>query len=172
MQMDAVGTANLIHFRPDFPQALLQVSSMTKQIPVNVEINAENKCSFCTGSWCCTYVTQQIDTPKKMSDFDTMLWQVAHKNVEFYKDDDGWFMLIVNNSCDYLQDDGRCGIYEERPQICRDHSNDECEFEGLAGNDDFDLYFKDYTSLEKYCRKRFKKWDKRFKKWAKKSDQD
>jgi Fe-S-cluster containining protein len=142
---------------------------MTKDIPVDVKITSENKCDLCTNSWCCTYITHQIDTPKKMDDFDTLLWQVSHDRIEFYKDEDGWFMLITA-PCNHLLSDGRCGIYEERPQVCRDHSNDNCEFEGLCGEDDFDLYFKDYATLEAYCRKRFKKWDKRFKKWAKQKD--
>jgi Fe-S-cluster containining protein len=139
---------------------------MTKSVPVGIEITTENKCSYCTGSWCCTYFTQNIDTPRAMEDFDTLLWQISHENTEIYKDDDGWFLLITNR-CSNLMPDGRCGIYEHRPQICRDHSNDNCEFEGLAGADDFDLYFKDYGALDAYCRERFKKWDKRFKKWAK-----
>ncbi len=139
---------------------------MTKQIPIDVKITPENKCDFCTGSWCCTYITHQIDTPRAMSDFDTLLWQVSHENVELYKDDDGWFLMVIT-PCTHLEKDGRCGIYEQRPQICRDHTNDGCEFDGLCGEDDFDLYFKTHESLDKYCRKRFKKWDIRFKKWAK-----
>jgi uncharacterized protein len=62
-----------------------------------------------------------------------------------------------------LQEDGGCGIYETRPQICRDHSNDYCEYDTTAESG-FDLFFGDYDSLLTYCKKRFKKWDKRFKK--------
>ena len=57
----------------------------------------------------------------------------------YYKDEDGWFLLI-NNPCRHLQPGGRCGIYETRPQICREHSNDGCEFEGPSGEED-DLHF-------------------------------
>ena len=91
-----------------------------------------------------------------------MLWQVAHENTQIYKDDEGWF-LLVNNRCTFLMDDGRCGIYETRPQVCRDHTNDGCEFNTPAGKDDFEVFFPDYKTLLKYCRKRFKRWDKRFK---------
>ena len=127
-----------------------------------VKITSENKCSFCTGSTCCTYLTHQIDTPRSMEDFDMLLWQVSHANTQAYKDSDGWF-LLVNNRCLHLHDDGRCGIYETRPQICRDHTNDECEFDGPCGASDFDLFFPDYASLLKYCRKKFKSWDGRIK---------
>ncbi len=134
-------------------------------LPIKVEITSENKCGFCTNSTCCTYLTQHLDTPRSMEDFDTLLWQVAHHNTQAYKDEDGWF-LLVNNRCGHLQDDGRCAIYETRPRICREHSNDGCEFEGPAGAEDFDLYFPDYASLLRYCRKKFRNWDRRLKKKA------
>ncbi len=127
-----------------------------------IKISAEEKCSLCHNSKCCTYFTQQIDTPRSMAEFDTLLWQLAHRDVQAYKDEDGWF-LLVNNPCTKLQEDGGCGIYETRPQICRDHSNDYCEYDTTAESG-FDLFFADYDSLLTYCKKRFKKWDKRFKK--------
>ena len=125
-----------------------------------VKITSENKCSFCKGSTCCTYFTHQIDTPRSIEDFDMLLWQISHGSTQAYKDEDGWF-LLVNTRCSHLADDGRCGIYETRPQICRDHSNDECEFDGPCGEDDFELFFPTYDTLLKYCHKRFKSWDKR-----------
>ena len=57
---------------------------------LNVKITTDNKCSFCVGSKCCSYVTQQIDTPRSKDDFETLLWQVSHHNVGAYKDEDGW----------------------------------------------------------------------------------
>ncbi len=127
---------------------------------INVEITSENKCSFCEGAKCCNYVTQAIDTPRSIQEFDTLLWQLTHPNVQAYKDEDGWF-LIFFTTCKFLEKDGRCGIYETRPQMCRDYSNDYCEFDSPA-EEGFELFFDSYESLLKYCRKRFKKWDKRF----------
>jgi len=140
---------------------------MDRSIPIKpvgqLAITAENKCSFCRGATCCTYLTQQIDAPRSMEDFDLLLWQISHVNTQVYKDDDGWF-LLVNNRCRHLANDGRCLVYDERPQVCRDHTNDDCEFEGPCGHDDFEQFFPDYESLLAYCRKRFKNWDRRFKK--------
>ena len=133
---------------------------MSKTDPIT--INSDNKCDLCTGSKCCTYITQQIDTPRTMSEFDLMLWQVSHQNVQFYKDEDGWF-LLVNTPCLHLLPDGRCGIYSERPSICRTHTNDYCEYDAPA-EESFDQFFDSYATLQAYCRKRFKNWDKRFKK--------
>ena len=125
-----------------------------------IEITSENKCSFCEGTKCCIYVTQEMETPRSISDFDHMLWQLAHQDMQVYKDEDGWF-LIAMNKCQFLQKNGGCGIYETRPQICRDYSNDFCEYDEPAEKH-FEYYFKTYQELDDYCRKRFKKWDQRF----------
>ena len=102
-----------------------------------------------------------------MKDFDLLLWQISHKNIHIFKDEEGWFLLVLNE-CTHLLDDGRCGIYEVRPLICRDHTNDYCEYD-VSIKDGSELYFSGYDDLNKYCRKRFKSWDKRFKKksWKK-----
>lgn len=135
---------------------------MTTKTPSfkKIKITSENKCGFCTNSKCCTYFTEEIATPRSKHDFDHLLWQISHRDVQIYKDDEGWF-LLVNNKCNHLQDDGGCGIYETRPQVCRDHTNDFCEYDEPAEKG-FDLFFDCYDSLLKYCRKRYKRWDKRF----------
>lgn len=120
------------------------------------EASAEGKCDRCTGSLCCHYVTQEIATPRSKHDFEHLLWQVSHEGVSAYKDEDGW-TLMFQTPCAHLLDDGRCGIYENRPQICRDHSNDFCEYDQPA-EEGFHLYFPDYDSLLTYCRKRFRRW--------------
>ena len=117
---------------------------------------AESKCQRCTNSKCCSYFTQAIDTPRSKQDFDHLLWQISHRGVQVYKDNSGWY-LLVNTVCAHLQPDGRCGIYENRPQICRDYTNEFCEFDAPA-EDGFDLYFPNYAALLAYCRKRFKRW--------------
>jgi len=124
------------------------------------KMTAETKCRFCTGTICCNYITQCIDTPRSIDAFDYLLWQMAHENIETYKDEDGWH-IIVNTRCQFLEVNGQCGIYETRPLLCREYSNDYCEFDESAENG-FELYFKTYQALDDYCRRRFKKWDKRF----------
>ena len=107
-----------------------------------ITVTSENKCSFCTGSICCTYVTQHMETPRSKEDFRQLLWQVSHQNVKLYKDDDGW-TLLVDGKCQHLQVNGDCGIYDERPDICREHTNDYCEFDAPS-EDGFELYFENY----------------------------
>ena len=57
--------------------------------------------------------------------------------------------------------DGACGIYDTRPWVCREYDNDFCEFDESIEQAS-ELFFASPKKLEKYCRKRFKKWDRRF----------
>ena len=129
-----------------------------RNIPVGVTITTENKCGFCTNSKCCSYITEELVTPRSMHDFDHLLWQLSHRDVQAYKDEDGWF-LLVNNPCTHLLGDGRCAIYDDRPLICREYSNDFCEFD-QPSEKGFDLYFEDYPALLEYVKRRFKTWDR------------
>jgi uncharacterized protein len=45
--------------------------------------------------------------------------------------------------------------------VCRNHSDEYCEFDASA-IDGFELYFDGYQSLLGYCQKRFKSWGRRF----------
>jgi uncharacterized protein len=132
--------------------------SARKMIPVEV-MTPETKCGFCTNTQCCTYISQEIDVPRSKQDFDFLLWQISHRDIGIYKDEGSWY-LLVSNACNHIQSDGRCGIYEDRPQICRDYSNDYCEFDEPA-EDGFELYFQNYGELLAYCKKRFKRWGQR-----------
>jgi Fe-S-cluster containining protein len=37
--------------------------------------------------------------------------------------------MLVHTTCKHLGHDNRCGIYETRPQICRDYTTDNCEYD-------------------------------------------
>jgi len=123
------------------------------------KIRPEEKCGLCRSSLCCTYIAQEIDTPRSIEDFDTLLWMMHHQDVHIYKEN-GWTLKVLNR-CNNLQPDGRCGIYENRPIICREHENDFCEFDETT-EQSADLYFATANDLEKYCSKRFKNWRKRY----------
>ena len=118
----------------------------------------ENKCASCKGATCCTYITQPINTPRSKEDFSNLLWQVSHQGVHAFRDEGTWYLLFEGR-CTHLQSDGRCGIYETRPQACRDHTNDYCERD-VPREEGFELHFQDYDELLEYCKKKFKNWDK------------
>jgi len=121
-------------------------------LPV-IQLRRDNKCAFCAKSKCCTYITQAVPTPRSKLDFDHLLWQVSHENIEVFKDEDGW-QLLIRTRCSHLQVDGRCGIYETRPHVCRNYSIENCEFSAPA---DRELHFPDYDSLLVFCNKRFRR---------------
>lgn len=124
------------------------------------EIIIDKKCAKCKKSICCVSINQKIPAPKSREDFDHLLWQVSHENINIFKDADGWF-LKIDTRCSHLLDGGVCGIYDTRPWVCREYDNDFCEFDESI-EEASELYFSTYKKFEKYCRKRFKRWDKRF----------
>ena len=124
------------------------------------EIKIDKKCRKCKKSICCVSINQKIPTPKSKEDFDHLLWQVSHENINIFKDADGWF-LHIDTRCGHLLDGGICSIYDTRPWVCRDYDNDFCEFDESIKKAS-ELWFSSHKNLEKYCRKRFKKWDRRF----------
>ncbi len=124
------------------------------------EIKIDKKCKKCTRSICCVTINQKIPTPKTKEDFDHLLWQISHENINIFKDEDGWFLLI-DTRCSHLLPGGVCSIYDKRPWVCREYTNDFCEYDESI-EEASELYFTTYKQLEKYCRKRFKKWKRRF----------
>lgn len=132
-----------------------------------VKITSDNKCGMCRSAICCTYVTQEVDTPRSVYDFDIWLWMLYHQDIQFYKEEKSWYLKILNR-CNHLQPDGRCGTYDTRPMICREHENDFCEFDETT-EQGAEIFFGSPQDLEKFCRKKFKNWDSRYDKLNKKS---
>lgn len=56
--------------------------------------------------------------------------------------------MMVYADCKHLQDDHRCGIYETRPQICRDYTTDNCEYEDDAL---YDMFFETPEQIWDYA---------------------
>jgi Fe-S-cluster containining protein len=139
---------------------MIMLEDATNVIPIVTEKRrqrSKDKCASCKGSLCCTYVTQPIPTPRSKQDFSNLLWQVSHAGVRVFRDEGIWYLLFEGR-CTHLQPDGRCGIYETRPDACRDHSTANCEID-IPHEEGFDLHFKDYGELLAFCRNRFKNWE-------------
>lgn len=105
-----------------------------------------NLCEFCTAK-CCHYFALSIDEPVNRRDFDFMRWYLLHDRATVFVDNEDWY-LLVHTTCKHLRSDFRCGIYETRPQICRDYTTDECEFE-----DDwcYEKYFETPEQIDEYA---------------------
>jgi Fe-S-cluster containining protein len=103
-------------------------------------------CAYCTAK-CCRYFALPIDTPTTWQDYDHLRWFVMHGKTALFVDDGTWYLLVYGD-CEHLQADNRCGLYEERPQVCRDYSTDNCEFD----NDGcYDKFFESSDQVWEYA---------------------
>lgn len=86
-----------------------------------------NLCEHCTAK-CCRYFALPIETPTKRDDFNNIRWYLLHGRAAVFVEDGDWYLMVLAD-CKHLLDDNRCGIYEDRPGICRKYTTDDCEFE-------------------------------------------
>lgn len=105
----------------------------------------ENLCDHCTAK-CCKYFALPIETPTEARDFDFIRWYLVHDSATVFTEDDTWY-LLVHTTCKHLLPDNRCGIYETRPQICREYHTDNCEYEDHWT---YDRYFENANQLTEY----------------------
>jgi Fe-S-cluster containining protein len=83
------------------------------------------ECTECAR--CCTYVAVGINAPTTPRLATDVLWYLYHESVYVYRDDDGEWSVVFETRCRNLGVDRRCGVYAERPHICRGFDNRSCE---------------------------------------------
>ena len=123
------------------------MSAVTTFKPARDELHPEEVlCDYCTAK-CCRYFALPIEAPKSRDDFEYLRWYVLHERATIFTEEDEWY-LMVHTVCKHLQPDQRCGIYETRPQICRDYTTKNCEYE-----DDwvYDRYFETAEQIDEYA---------------------
>lgn len=76
---------------------------------------------------CCTYVGVGINAPTSPRYATDVLWYLYHHGVYVYVDGDGEWSVHFEARCRNLAPDLRCGVYVERPHICRTFDNRTCE---------------------------------------------
>jgi len=103
-------------------------------------------CAHCTAR-CCRYFAFPIDTPETSEDFDHLRWYMIHGQVSLFVEDETWY-LMIHADCRHLQADQRCGIYEDRPAICRSYSTDNCEFDDDAC---YDKLFESPEQIQEFA---------------------
>jgi Fe-S-cluster containining protein len=84
-------------------------------------------CDHCTAK-CCRYFALPIDTPTTWDDFDSIRWYLAHGKTLVYVEKDTWYLLVMTR-CQYLTKEDRCGIYLNRPKVCREYTTAKCEYD-------------------------------------------
>jgi len=84
-------------------------------------------CTYCTAK-CCRYFALPIEEPEDDSDFQYIRWYLVHEGATVFVEDGTWY-LLVHSVCKHLRDDNLCGIYDTRPNICREYTTDNCEYD-------------------------------------------
>jgi hypothetical protein len=102
-------------------------------------------CDHCTAR-CCRYYALAIEAPTERTDMDFIRWYTLHGDSCIFTENETWYLLVFS-TCRHLLDDNRCGIYHTRPQICRDYSTDNCEYDD---NYVYDRYFETAAQIEEY----------------------
>jgi Fe-S-cluster containining protein len=107
-------------------------------------------CDFCTAK-CCKYFALPLDDPTEVKDFDYIRWYLLHDRASVFVESGTWY-LLVHTTCKHLLPDNRCGIYETRPQICREYSTKECEYDETWV---YEQYFETPEQIAEYVEARF-----------------
>ena len=106
-------------------------------------------CNAC--SMCCNYVTVEINEPKTKDDFINLIWLILHEKVMIYQDPEGIWNMEVETPCKALTKEGLCGIYEERPEICKEYKQEDCD--KYSKKPFFIVLFKTREDILEYIKK-------------------
>jgi len=103
-------------------------------------------CSYCPAK-CCRYFALPIDTPEDWGDFEYIRWYLLHEGATAFTEDGQWY-LLVHAKCKNLGDDNLCLEYPTRPNICREYTTVNCEYE-----DDwvYDHYWETPEQIQEYA---------------------
>ncbi|HID78091.1 MAG TPA: YkgJ family cysteine cluster protein [Planctomycetaceae bacterium] len=102
-------------------------------------------CAYCTAK-CCRYFALPIEKPTTLKEFEYIRWYLLHQHATVFVEDGSWY-LLVHTRCKHLQADNRCSIYPTRPQICRQYSTKDCEYED---NWVYEQYFETAEQVVEY----------------------
>ena len=116
----------------------------------------DNPCGGCNGA-CCREISVEIGTPRTKKDWEEIKWMVCHKDVNVFQDHENDWLIEFRADCDYLDEKHKCTIYEKRPSVCSDHSNQDCI---IHSDDYFKIRFTSLEDVENYLKKKNYKWMK------------
>jgi Fe-S-cluster containining protein len=98
-----------------------------RRIPLPV-LQLERPTVECTDCGrCCTYVGVGVNPPNSPRHATDVLWYLYHEGVYVYVDGEGEWSVHFEARCRNLGPDLRCGVYVDRPHICRTFDNRTCE---------------------------------------------
>jgi hypothetical protein len=125
---------------------------MSKKVPLPLVPSPPAELVPCTScAECCTYVAVGINAPTTGRHATDVLWYLYHDRVHVYRDGAGEWSVLFETRCRNLADDRLCGIYPERPHICREFDNTSCDVNMPDGGLTFrePRQFLEYLSKER-----------------------
>lgn len=127
-----------------------KITMKTRYIGPTDDAKGKPDCAKCN-ALCCRYINVAIDAPRSAEDFDEIRWLVSHEHIEIEKDGSDWSMT-VRTDCEHLLEDRRCGIYETRPNICKEYAgNGFCDQTGVVAPPQV---FKNLNDWDTYIQQR------------------
>ena len=121
------------------------------------KINSEDLTRMCVacGAKCCSYFALEIDLPDCPKEYEKIRWYLAHKKTWVFTDDGKWYLMVLNE-CEYLGDNMLCADYKNRPAICREHTQENCECDTDVFYDDL---FKTTREFENWLNIKSEKYE-------------
>ncbi len=110
-------------------------------------------CEECDAA-CCKAVAIEIDEPTTKEDWEDIRWQVAHKNIIVYLDNEDDWLIEFHTPCDQLDEKNRCKIYDKRPTMCHKHDPDGCIKNGEGKF--YKILFRTIEDVDEYLAKKKK----------------
>lgn len=103
-----------------------------------------NKCA----AMCCRYIALPFDEPTTREAFEEGCWFLMHEGVTLFVTEGQWYVSVAT-PCKQLDAEGLCAGYPARPQICRDYSDDGCDYQG--GDYEYEMFFTHPDQLAAYA---------------------
>jgi Fe-S-cluster containining protein len=101
-------------------------------------------CEHCSAA-CCRYLAIEIDKPTTARDYDDIRWYLMHEGISVFVEDGEWY-LQIQTRCKNLLANNLCGIYETRPQICREYEPGDCDYS--AADSSYEHLFTHPSQIE------------------------
>jgi len=95
-----------------------------------------------------------IEEPTNRRDYDDIRWYVMHRGISIFVEDGDWFIQVATK-CENLLPDNRCGVYETRPEICREYEAGDCDYAG--GDYHYEVQFNTPEDVERHAIKKLGK---------------
>jgi len=108
----------------------------------------KNICIDCP-AYCCRDLSIPTKKPKNKHEIEEIKWYLHFNTVQVYIRSRRWYLLI-KGKCMYLGKNNLCKIYDDRHQVCRDHTSGFCEING----DWYDCIFTSPDEIEKFFNKK------------------